>query len=76
MTQDRISLNDYPAIKQRLADYQRRLKEVDKHSFAAVNPAFGQQPTKLPLMGWRKKATETLQETVRFIDTVDVPRKM
>lgn len=76
VAQDRTSLNDYPAIKQLLSDYNRRLKTADNQAFASVKPAFGQQPTKLPLMGWRKKATETLQETVRFIDTVDIPRKM
>ncbi|GAB3898596.1 hypothetical protein GCM10028803_18330 [Larkinella knui] len=78
--QDRVRISSYPSIKKRLQAYQDRVRHFDKAGLAnplsAVVPAYGRQPFKPPVKGWRRKAVATLRQTVQFIETVDVPRKM
>ncbi|GAB3257000.1 hypothetical protein GCM10027347_19180 [Larkinella harenae] len=78
--QTRVRLSAYPIVKKLLRDYQNRVNYFDRAGLStplsAIAPAYGQQPFKMPLRGWRKDAVETLRQTVQFIDTVDVPRNM
>ncbi|MGA0558493.1 hypothetical protein ACO2Q8_17660 [Larkinella sp. VNQ87] len=75
--QTRVRLSAFPAVKKLLRAYQNRVQQGEKNwLLQSVLPAYGQQPYKPPLRGWRKDAVETLRQTVRFIETVDVPRKM
>ncbi|GAB3330327.1 hypothetical protein GCM10027299_34830 [Larkinella ripae] len=78
--QDRIRLSAYPVIKKLLRDYQNRVRSFNRAGLSSpldgVTPAYGQQPFKPPLRGWRKKTVESLRQTLAFIETVDVPRNM
>ncbi|GAB3920204.1 hypothetical protein [Larkinella terrae] len=78
--QNRVRISAYPAIKKRLLAYQNRVHYFDRKdlssSLSAFIPAYGKQAFKPPLRGWRKKTVEKLHQTVKFIETVDVPRKM
>ncbi|WP_421830104.1 hypothetical protein [Larkinella sp.] len=74
--QDRVRISAFPTIKKWLGDYQTRLRAFDRNGLGSVIPAYGLQPFKPPVKGWRKKTVETLRETVQFIETVDIPRKM
>lgn len=75
--QTRVKRSAYPTINKLLSAYQARLRQFDPAgSLGSVTPAYGLQPFKPPLRGWRKNAVQSLRETVQFIETVDVPRKM
>lgn len=78
--QNRVRLSAFPLIKNLLRDYQNRVQYHNRAGVSvpldSVAPAYGQQPFKMPLRGWRKEAVETLRQTVKYIETVDVPRKM
>jgi hypothetical protein len=74
--QNRGRISEYPVIKKMLLAYQDRLRQFNLNGLSTVFPAYGLQPFKPPLKRWRKKAVETLRQTVQFIETVDVPRKM
>ncbi|MFC5408940.1 hypothetical protein ACFPMF_06455 [Larkinella bovis] len=78
--QTRVRLSTYPVIKNLLRDYQNRVHSFNRAglstSLDAIAPAYGRQPFKPPLRGWRKKSVETVRQTIEFIETVDIPRKM
>lgn len=74
--QDRVKISSYPAIKTLLRSYQNRLRQLDPDGLSTIVPAYGRQPFKPPVRGLRKKTAEALRQTVQFIDTVDIPRKM
>ncbi|RAJ92133.1 hypothetical protein LX87_05097 [Larkinella arboricola] len=75
--QTRVKISAYPAIQKLRNAYQSRLRQFDPGAnLGSTTPAYGLQPFKPPLKGWRKKTVETLRETVQFIENVDIPRNM
>ncbi|MFD1143390.1 hypothetical protein ACFQ4C_19835 [Larkinella insperata] len=75
--QTRVKISAYAAVQTRRQEYQKRLRQLNARAeLSAIAPAYGLQPFKPPLKGWRKKTVESLRETVQFIETVDVPRNM
>ncbi|WP_128545216.1 hypothetical protein [Larkinella soli] len=77
--QNRSRPGRHPVVRTLLEAYRNRIRPFDRTGevvLSGIEPAYGRQPFVPPLVGWRRNVVESLRETVRFIETVDVPRKV
>lgn len=73
--QNRVRLSAFPAAQALVRAYRQVVQRLDA-DLSRIAPAYGRQVIKYPLPAWRKSLLQSLRQTVQFIDTVDVPRKM
>jgi len=74
--QTRMRAEHRNLIRPLLDAYRSAVAGHDTLGLSRIAPTYGQQPLRLPLPGWRGTLINSLKQTVKFIETVDVPRKM
>ena len=73
--QTRLRPRRLPLLTALLNDYRQTVARHDR-GLSALAPAFGLQPLKYPLPAWRQSLLRRLRQTLEFIETVNIPRRM